>query len=228
MIKIRIIFACLIAPLLFGQLVSCSSMSAANKSLYALDAGRPTPAPPRDPSPAQPVSSSGVSVSRDQILQIRRVNISPPYDGLSLIYRKPDGTYVKDYYNEWAAPPEELFSTQQVEFLGASSAFASVVDGRSAAPHRYELETCITSLYGDFHDAQHPRVVLRARVYLIDDTSGSRTVAYQNHYDIAMPLAGASAHEMVLGAGSAYRQLLESIAKELTPFSKATVAAKVQ
>jgi len=228
MTKIRIIFACLIVPILFGQLVSCSSMSATNKNLYALDAGRPTPGPPRDPSPAQPASSSSVGVARDQILQIRRVNISPPYDGLSLIYRKPDGTYAKDYYNEWAAPPEELFCTQQVDFLSASSAFPSVVDGRSAAPHRYELETCITSLYGDFRDAQHPQVVLKARVYLIDDTSGRRNVAYQNYYDISMPLAGASAHEMVLGAGCAYRQLLESIAKDLSSFSKTTVAAKVQ
>jgi hypothetical protein len=106
-----------------------------------------------------------------------------------------------------------------------SGAFASVVDGRSAAPHRFALETCITALYGDFRDPQHPSVVLAARVYLLDDSTGNRRVAYQNHYDIAVPLAGASALDLVLGAGSGYRKLLESVTRDLSSFSKTAVAA---
>lgn len=221
MIKMRTILACVVAPLALGQLASCSNMSESDKSLYALDAGRPS----RDPSPGGEVSSGRAGVGRDQVLEVRRVNISPPYDGLSLIYRTRDGTYVKDYYNEWAAPPEELFSSQLVDYLSASGAFPSVVDGRSAAPHRFALETCITSLYGDFRDPQHAKVVLAARVYLLDDSSGSRRVAYQKHHDITVPLAGASAHELVLGADRAYRELLESMTRDLAPFNKATLAA---
>jgi ABC-type uncharacterized transport system auxiliary subunit len=164
-------------------------------------------------------------VSRDQVLQIRRVNISPPYDGLSLTYRTRQGTYVKDYYNHWAAPPEDLFTTQLVDYLGASQAFASVVDGRSAAPHRFALETCINALYGDFEEPQHPKLVLAARIYLIDDSAGNRRVAYQNRYDITIPLAGASARALAQGAGNAYRQLLESVTQDISPFNKSAMTA---
>jgi cholesterol transport system auxiliary component len=223
MTKLRIILTCLLATFSSGQLISCSGLSPENKTLYAPDVGNSTAAP-RGPSLAQPGSLVPSSISRDQTLQVRRVNISPPCDGLSLIYRTRGGTYVKDYYNEWAVPPEELFSSQLVDFLSASGAFASVVDGRSAALHRYALETCITSLYGDFQDPRHPKVVLDARVYLIDDSAGDRRVAYQNHYDITIPLAGASAEQLVRGAGRAYRQILESLTQDLSPFNKTAVA----
>jgi uncharacterized lipoprotein YmbA len=206
-----------------GQLVSCSNLNAANKSLYALDPGQP--ASPLDGQQARQVSSGPASVAREQVLQVRRVNIAPPFDGPSLIHRTPDGVYVKDYYSEWVAAPEELFSTQSVNWLSASGPFATAVDGRSSAPHRFALETCITSLYGDFQDPRNPKVVLNARVYLIDDAAGNRNVAYQNHYDISIPVAGASAQQMVLGSGRAYRQLLESMTQDLFAFRKTAVAA---
>lgn len=227
MIKTRIIIACLLVTIVPGLLVSCTAMGPANKSLYALDVGK-GPGAPRDPLSVGQVPSIRPGVWRDQALQVRRVNISPPYDGLSLIYRARDGTYVKDYYNEWAAPPEELFTSQLVDYLSLSGAFASVVDGRSAAPHRFALETCITALYGDFRDPQHPNVVLAARVYLLDDSTGNRRIAYQNHYDITIPLAGASARDLVLGAGSGYRKLLESVTHDLSPFSKTAVAGEIR
>jgi uncharacterized lipoprotein YmbA len=198
-----------------GALVSCSGLEPAGKSLYALDPGKPTTA----------TSDPSTSASREPALQVRRVNIAPPFDGLSLVSRTRDGTYVKDFYSEWVAPPEELFSTEMVDWLNTSSVFASVVDGRSAAPHRYALETSITSLYGDFQDPHKPRVVLSARVYLLDEASGSRTVAFQNHYDISTPVAAASADELVRGSGQAYRQLLESMTRDLAAFRKTTVAA---
>ena len=224
MIKTRYIIFRILVAIVFGLMVSCTALDPANKSFYALDVGK-APGAPGDPAPAQGVSPIPPGVSRDQVLQVRRVNISPPYDGLSLVYRTRDGTFVKDFYNEWTAPPEELFSTQLVDYLSVSRAFASVVDGRSSAPHRFEMETCITALYGDFRDPQHPNVVLAARVYLLDDSSGNRRVAYQNHYDLMIPLAGASARDLVLGAGSGYRKLLESVAHDLSPFSKTAVAA---
>jgi uncharacterized lipoprotein YmbA len=227
MIKTRTIIACFLVTIVLGLLVSCTAMDPANKSLYALDVGK-APGARRDPSSVGQVSAIPPGVWRDQALQVRRVNISPPYDGHSLIYRTRDGTYVKDYYNEWAAPPEELFTSQLVDYLSLSGAFASVVDGRSAAPHRFALETCITAIYGDFRDPQHPNVVLAARVYLLDDSTGNRRVAYQNHYDITIPLAGASARDLVLGAGSGYRKLLESVTHDLSAFNKTAVAADVR
>jgi uncharacterized lipoprotein YmbA len=216
------------ATIAVGQLVSCSGMSSANKSLYALDVGKATAAQ-ADSFPVRPVllgqSRAGGVVSRDQVLQIRRVNISPPYDGLSLVYRTKDGTYLKDYYNEWVTAPEELFTTQLVDYLSESSAFASVVDARSSATHRYALEMCINSLYGDFQDTQHPQVVLAARFHLIDDSAGNRRVVCQKHYDITVPLATTSARDLAQGAGNAYRQLLETVTEDLFAFGRTPAAA---
>jgi len=213
----------LVVTLAFGQLVSCSGMSAPNKSLYALDAGRPIIS--AEAVPAREESSGPGGVSPDQVLQVRRVNIAPPFGGSSLVYRTRGGRYVKDYYNEWVAPPEELLSTELVDWLSTSGPFKTAVDGRSAAPHRFALETSITSLYGDFQDPAKPKVVLDARVYLLDDVGGNRHIAYQNRYAIALPLDRASADQLVLGAGRAYRQLLETITRDLSAHRETVVAA---
>ena len=69
-------------------------------------------------------------------------------------------------------------------------------------------------------------VTVRAeRVYLIDDTASSRSVSFQNHYDISAPVADASAQQLVLGGGRAYRQLLESLTQDLFAFRKTVLAA---
>jgi ABC-type uncharacterized transport system auxiliary subunit len=223
MTRARSILACLAVPIAFGQLVSCSGLSPANKTLYALDVAQPTAT--AEPVPARQPSSGPPGVPREQVVQVRRVNIAPPYDGLSLVYRTPGGSYQKDYYSEWVAPPEELFTNQLVESLGESGAFPSVVDGRSAAPHRFALETCITSLYGDFQDPRSPAAVLRARVYLIDDASGNRRIALQKRYDVYIPVAGTSAQQLVLGSGRAYRRLVESMTHDLAAFRTTEAAA---
>jgi hypothetical protein len=118
-----------------------------------------------------------------------------------------------------------MLSTELVDWLSASGPFELAVDGRSAAPHRFALETSITSLYGDFQDPHHPKVLLAARFYLLDDSAGPRRVAHQGRHEITIPLARASAREAVLGAGRAYRQLLESMTQDLSPFNKSAVAA---
>jgi ABC-type uncharacterized transport system auxiliary subunit len=195
-------------------MISCSSAGPA-ANLYAPDLAPPA---------LTHQTTHAAIVPRDQVLQVRRVNIAPPFDGPSLVSRKPDGTYVKDYYNQWVAPPETLFSAESVHWLSSSGPFASVIDGRSTAPHRYALEISITSLYGDFQDSARPKVVVRARVYLIDDASRNRVIAYQKQYDLSVPVRSASAREMVLGSGLAYRQMLESVSDDLTT-ARETVSA---
>ena len=231
MSRIRSALACFVVTAIsLGQLTSCASMKPVDKSLYALDPGRPIAAvtPPGDPLNARQISGPPACLAHDQVVQVCSVNIARPFDGTSLIYRTAGGGYVKDYYSEWVAPPEELFTTQMVNWLSASGPFAAAVDARSAASHRYSLEACITSIYGDFQDPRKPRVVLTARLCLIDDTAGALNVAYQNHYDISIPLAGASAEQLVLGSGRAYRQLLESMTQDLFAFRHAVVAADVR
>jgi uncharacterized lipoprotein YmbA len=215
------ICACLVLAVTAGQLVSCAALSSTTKSMHALDAGTPAPSPDR--VPARPAATAPAGIPRDRILQVRRVNIAPPFDGLSLVYRAGDGTYVKDYYNEWVAPPEELFTTQLIGYLSASGAFPSVVDDRSTAPHGYALEMSITSLYGDFRDPNHPAAVLSARVYLLDGTGGNRRVAYQDSREISVPVAAASAQQFVVGSGRALGQLLEGVARDLSVFGKTAV-----
>jgi uncharacterized lipoprotein YmbA len=222
--RIRIILICLTAMIFSASLVSCAgTQGGGGKSLYALDPGRPEAATSRESTPARLASNS---VGHEGVLQVRRVNIAPPFDGSSLVYRTPDGTYTKDSYNQWLAPPEELFSGELANWLSALPApFETVVDGRSAAPHRFALETSITSMYGDFRDPRQPKVILNARIYLLDDATGGQSVAYQNHYDVSIPLAQASADEFVRGCGRAYRQFLELLSKDLSAFRTTATAS---
>ena len=200
-----------------GSSAGCSSHDPSPKSLYAIDPGKPTAARDDAVRAGWPVAAGGTA---DRVIEIRRVNIAPPFDGQSLTFRARDGTYVKDGYNQWVAPPEELLSTQLADWLSASGPFASVVDPRSSAPHRWALETCITSLYGDFQNPRQPRVILRARLYLLETAgdSGGERIAYQNHYDITLPLEKASPQELVQGSGRVYRQFLESLTHDLSAF----------
>ena len=205
MTGIRSAILCTSIAVVCTGMMSCSSTRPAS-NLYAPDLGAP---------PVTHQTSLSAIVPRDQVLLVRRVNIASPFDGPSLVSRKPDGTYARDYYNQWVAPPETLFSTESVHWLSASGPFASVIDGRSTAPHRYALEISITSLFGDFQDSARPKVIMNAHVYLIDDTSSVRAIAYHKQYDVAVPVASASAHELVLGSGLAYLQLLESVSHDL-------------
>jgi uncharacterized lipoprotein YmbA len=205
-----------------STLFSCTHASGPAKGLYALDAGQP--AEMRAATRALHASMPAAGIPAEQIVEVRRVSIAEPFDGPALIYRTPGGTYVKDYYNEWVAPPEELLSTQLVNWLGASGPFASAVGARSAVPHRFALEVSVTNLYGDFQDHAKPAVVLGARAYLIDEASNGRTVVCQGQYDVTVPLPKASAQEMVAGSGRAYRQLLEALSKDLAAHRPAAVA----
>jgi ABC-type uncharacterized transport system auxiliary subunit len=211
---IRSSILCAFIAVVCGATVSCSS-TRPEANLYAPNVGPPVP--------PQKTTAAAI-VPRDQVLQVRRVNVAPPFDGPSLLSRKSDGTYAKDYYNQWVAPPEALFATQAVHWLSASGPFASVIDTRSTAPHRYALEISISSLYGDFQDSSEPKVVLNAHAYLIDDASRDRVIAFQKQYDLSVPVARASAQEIVVGSGRAYRQLLESVSRDLTTLH-GTVAA---
>jgi uncharacterized lipoprotein YmbA len=217
--------------LIAAQSSGCASHDPSPTSLYALDPGKPTVV--RDASAREAAEAGGRgAISPDRVIEIRRVAIAPPFDGVALTFRTHDGTYVKDAYNQWVAPPEELFSTEMTDWLAAAAcaggeggAFASVIDPRSAAPHRWALETSITSLYGDFQNRNEPRVILRARVFLLDKAAGSGRIAYQNRYDITLPLESASPHELVRGTSRAYREFLESITRDLWSYRKADVAA---
>jgi ABC-type uncharacterized transport system auxiliary subunit len=214
MTGIRSAMPCVFIAVACAAMMSCSSTRPA-ANLYAPDLGRPAVTQQMTPA---------ATVPRDHVLLVRRVIIAPPFDAPSLVSRKPDGTYARDYYNQWVAPPETLFSTESVHWLNASGPFASVIDGRSTAPHRYALEISITSLYGDFQDSVRPKVVMNAHVYLIDDASRDRAIAYQKQYDVAVPVTSASAQELVLGSRRAYRQFLESMSSDLT-IARQTIAA---
>jgi uncharacterized lipoprotein YmbA len=223
----RRIFTASLIVLAAAHLTACGSLdkSYPDKSLYGIDAGQP-PIPTNDDPPTRVTPTSATNVSRAQVLLVRRVSISPPFDDLSLTYRDRDGKYVKDYYSNWVAPPDELLSSQLIAWLSASGPFQSVVDGRSAAPHRFALETCITSLYGDFQNPHAPKVVLHSRVFLIDESAGARSIAYQTHYEIAINIPAASAEQLVAGSSLAYRQMLQSLDRDLSTFSQATASGE--
>lgn len=138
-------------------LLACGALSrdAPEKRAYVVHADRPQPTP---------IDLS--SEAHSSTLEIRRFRISPRYDGRGFVYRRGAHVYEADFYNEFFAPPAELFTEAVRQWLAASGRYAHVVGPESRLLGAHVLEGNISALYGDFSGGAE-RAVLEIQFFLL-------------------------------------------------------------
>ena len=194
------------APAFATLLVGCSGLSQPplNRSCYALDPGQPTAtlSAPREPT----------TRTDPPTLQVRRLRVDSPYDGVAFVYRTAGDQYQTDYYNNFITPPDQMITSDLTTWLARTSRFAYVVDSGSQASNPYTLTGTVTALYGDYTNKTAPQAVISMRLVLLDQNS---RIVFQKQYDAAAPIQIGSAASLVQGWNQALRQILAQSATDL-------------
>jgi len=116
----------------------------------------------------------------DRALGIRLLQIAPPFDGRSLVYRTGDFTYVRDPYAEFLDSPADEMMAPVRGWL-RKEGFAAVVESGSALTPNTLVEIHVTQLYGDFRRSHPPAAVVTLRLLLLEAPNGVPGKAIHSH-----------------------------------------------
>jgi cholesterol transport system auxiliary component len=137
-----------VALVLLGALLlpGCGALKRApvEKRYFVLDAARPDPQPHAEDGP---------------ILYLRTLKVSPLFEETRLVYRKSDGTYERDFHNQFFVLPAHMITEEVGQWLEASGFLRKVT--RSLAIHQgsYAVTGHVDELYGDY-SGDTPKAVL--------------------------------------------------------------------
>lgn len=178
----------------------CVSLNASypEKHYYALEADRP----PESRLPAAP-----------SVLKVRKLRISPSFEGKEFVYRLSDVRYEADFYNAWFIAPNAMLTQQVLIWLARTGQFRYVTDSSSPVSGTYSLEGNVTALYGDYRTAP-PKAVLGVQCFLVDAARPAGVVLHRE-YRNEVAVTGASREALVAGWNEALRLLLIALEEDL-------------
>ncbi|WP_147821997.1 ABC-type transport auxiliary lipoprotein family protein [Salidesulfovibrio onnuriiensis] len=196
----RILFVLVTLSLLAG----CGGLSrkAVEKRYYTLDVQR-------ERAEAAPVS--------EKLLKVRRMQISPLYDGRELVYKLDNGRMESDFYNLFFMPPVELLSHDLDRWMDGAGLFAGSVSPASLAEADYTLEGVVNVLYGDFSGGRESALV-EMQFFLIDERSAENHIVFSRNYSVRTPVSGNSPASVVQGMREGARAVFTSLESDLRTF----------
>ena len=104
-------------------------------------------------TPALPATKGPAS---HRVLGIKSLQIAPPFDGRSLIYRTGEFAYQRDPYAGFLGLPAEGLVAPVSEMLRQDGCFSAVVEAGSAVQPDTLVEITINQLYGDIRKRKVP------------------------------------------------------------------------
>lgn len=176
------------------------AQSPPEKRYYALEA----------PRPAETAASSAGA-----ILKIRKIRISPPFEGAEFVYRTSEVRYETDFYNEWLISPSAMVTQQLVNWLTSAHVFGHVIDSSSSLAADYVLEGTVNTLCADLRMNGSPKAVLNFQLALIKDGPAHETIAFQREYQEVVDVADSSPDALVSGWNRGLLQSLIALEKDL-------------
>ena len=164
-----------------------------------------------------PESPAANGTAGGSVLGIRTLQIAPPFDGRSFVYRTGESSFEHDPYAEFlSSPANELLATIS-ELLRQDGGFRVVATGSELQPDT-QLEVGISQLYGDIRQSGSPRAVLGLQLVFIQATNGlSQRVILQRNYARRIPMNSPSASALMAGWN---RALAEIIAEAVSDFHR--------
>lgn len=129
-------------------------------------------------------------VPNGRILEIRTLQIAPPFDGHSLIYRTGEFSYQRDPYAEFLGLPAEGLVGPVSEMLRRDGGFSQVVQQGSAVQPDTLVEITISQLYGDIRKTRSPYAVMEMQLSFMDATNGlPGRIILQRNYSRRIPIS---------------------------------------
>ncbi len=195
--------------ILFSLSIGCVNLekSYIEKHYFALDS-----------SPAEDIASPDTG----KVITVRRLRVSPKYEGKGLVYRLGELSYESDYYNEFFISPVSMFTEEIRKRLAGSGLFKNVVDPSSLLDSTYILEGAVTTLYGDYRVSTAPKAVMEIQFLLLRETDISPEIVLQRQYQKEEPLNGNTPDALVKSWNTAFNQILTEFENDLKEYISET------
>ncbi len=158
------------------------------------------------------------SSDTEKVLTVRRLRVSPRYEGKGLVYRLKEMSYESDYYNEFFISPASMFTEEIHKRLAGSGLFKHVVDPSSLLDSNYTLEGAVTTLYGDYRVSTAPKAVMEIQFFLLQETAGSPKIILQRQYHKEEPLSGSTPDALVKSWNTTLNQILTEFENDLKEY----------
>ncbi len=171
-----------------------------------------------DSSPAEDISSPDTG----KVITVRRLRVSPKYEGKGLVYRLGELSYETDFYNEFFISPVSMFTEEIRKRLAVSGLFKHVVDPSSLLDSTYVLEGAVTTLYGDYRVSTAPKAVMEIQFLLLQETDSNPKIIFQRQYHKEEPLDGNTPDALVKSWNSALNQILTEFETDLKEYISKT------
>ena len=173
------------------------------KAYFAIDPGRPQ----------GPIPGNATTHPAAEVLRVRTLRVSAPYDGVAFVYRIGPSQFDTDYYNNFIAPPASLLTGSLIQWLARGGPM-TVCDASSDLRADLILEGNITALYIDSTTAPS-KAVVAGRFFLTRDRHGVVELLSEKTYETSEPVTARSPAAFSIAWGQAYRQLLIRLAADL-------------
>jgi hypothetical protein len=135
--------------IVLGAAAGCVSKAALVPQSYAID---------------PPPLASGAPPARGTVLAVSRVDVAPPYAGLSFVYRTGDHGIERDPYASFAVSPGWMLSTAIRGYLRNAPFVRDVVTPGAGVPFAASIEAHATELYADLGASPAAVLTLQMRV----------------------------------------------------------------
>ena len=171
-----------------------------------------------DSSPADDISPPDTG----KVLTVRRLRVSPKYEGKGLVYRLKELSYESDFYNEFFISPVSMFTEEIRKRLAGSGLFKHVVDPSSLLDSTYILEGAVTALYGDYRVSTAPKAVMEIQFLILQETAGCPEIVLQRQYHKEERLNGSTPDALVKSWNTALNQILTEFENDLKEYISKT------
>jgi len=156
--------------------------------------------------------------TRFAALKVHAFRTLPPFDANTFIVRRAGNEFVRDYYNTWVAPPNDLIRSQTVRHLEESRLFSSLYDASSSTLPPLGLEGVVSELFLDFSGAK-PAAVVTLRLQVLDERSPSFTVLFSEEKSGRAEFDASDKNAPAQAFGASLTQALEALLQALSASS---------
>ena len=149
------------------------------------------------------------------VLGIRILQIAPPFDGRSFVYRTGEFSYARDPYAEFLSSPAEGLVAPVCAILRGDGCFSAVVEAGSAFKPDTLVEIRLNQLFGDIRKPGSPCAVLAMQVTFLGATNGlPGSVILQRNYSRRIPMNSATAAALMEGWNRALAGIFAEVASD--------------
>ncbi len=162
-----------------------------------------------------PASPATTETPGGRVLGIRSLQVAPPFDGQSFVYRTGEFSYRRDPYAEFLGLPAEILADPITELLRGDGCFSAVVKMGSAARPDALIEINVDELYGDIRTPDKLSAVLAMQVVITDAKNGlPGKVILRKYYSRRILMKSTAPAALMAGWNEALVEIFAEIASD--------------